>query len=149
MNRPTAGYAPGLLPIPDRLIVLTFDDGHKSDITNAAPLLSEYGFGATFFISEGLGAHDPVMAGQFLDWEDIRTLHNQGFEIGNHTKGHLDLTQLSEDQIRDEIRFIQRRCEEHQLPAPISFCYPGFLHSPKVVDVVAELGFTFARRGVS
>jgi alpha-L-rhamnosidase len=149
MNHPTPGYASGLLPIPDRLIVLTFDDGHKSDITNAAPLLSEYGFGATFFISEGLGVHDPTMDGQFLDWDDIRTLHNQGFEIGNHTKRHLDLTRLSEDQIRDEIRFIQRRCEEHQIPTPTTFCYPGFLHSPKVVDVVAELGFAFARRGVS
>ena len=38
------------LPIPDRLVVLTFDDGVKSQLTFAAPLLARYGFGATFYI---------------------------------------------------------------------------------------------------
>ena len=41
-----------LLPVPDRLIVLTFDDGNKSDVEFVAPLLKRYGFGATFFVSD-------------------------------------------------------------------------------------------------
>ena len=45
----------GLLPIPDKLVVLTIDDGNKSDATFVAPLLKEYGFGASFYITEGLG----------------------------------------------------------------------------------------------
>ncbi len=36
-------------PIPDGLVVLTFDDGNKSDYTYVGPLLRRYGFGATFF----------------------------------------------------------------------------------------------------
>ena len=43
-----------LQPIPDRLVVLTFDDGNRSDATYVAPLLKRYGFGGTFFITEGL-----------------------------------------------------------------------------------------------
>lgn len=39
--------------IPDKLVILTFDDSCKSDITFAAPLLKSYGFGATFFATEG------------------------------------------------------------------------------------------------
>ncbi|MFB3041973.1 MAG: polysaccharide deacetylase family protein, partial [Candidatus Poribacteria bacterium] len=43
-----------LHPIPDRLVVLTFDDGCKSQATFVGPLLKHCGFGATFYITEGL-----------------------------------------------------------------------------------------------
>jgi len=44
-----------LLPIPDKLVVLTHDDRSNSWIRFVAPLLKEYGFGATFYVTEGLG----------------------------------------------------------------------------------------------
>ena len=43
----------GPQPVPDRLVVLTFDDSVKSHYTVARPLLKKYRFGATFFITEG------------------------------------------------------------------------------------------------
>ena len=43
----------GPQPIPDRLVALTFDDSVKSHYTVARPFLKKYGFGATFFITEG------------------------------------------------------------------------------------------------
>ena len=42
-------------PIPDKLVVLTFDDGCKSQATFVAPILKQHNFGATFYITEGLG----------------------------------------------------------------------------------------------
>jgi len=44
-----------LAPIPDKLVVLTFDDSKASHYTVVRPLLKKYGFGATFFITEGFG----------------------------------------------------------------------------------------------
>ena len=41
-------------PIPDKLVVLTFDDSVKSHFTVVRPMLRRYGFKATFFITEGL-----------------------------------------------------------------------------------------------
>eukprot|EP01043_Picozoa_sp_COSAG02_P020050 COSAG02_NODE_980_length_15492_cov_12.941727_8_plen_62_part_00 len=38
--------------LPEKLVVLTFDDGSISQLRNAAPLLKQLGFGATFFITE-------------------------------------------------------------------------------------------------
>ncbi len=134
-------------PVPDGLVVLTFDGANKSDIATVAPILRDRGFGATFFINEGLRFSDPALNDRFMIWAEIRALHEQGFEIGNHTKSRLDLTLLSAQRIREEIAFIQDRCEAHRIPAPTTFCYPGFSHAPHVVDVVAELGFSFARRG--
>jgi peptidoglycan/xylan/chitin deacetylase (PgdA/CDA1 family) len=42
-----------LLPIPNRIVVLTFDDSVKSHFTVVRPILKQHGFGATFFITEG------------------------------------------------------------------------------------------------
>jgi peptidoglycan/xylan/chitin deacetylase (PgdA/CDA1 family) len=39
--------------VPDKLVVLTFDDSVASHYTVVRPLLKRYGFGATFFITEG------------------------------------------------------------------------------------------------
>ncbi len=58
--------------IPDKLVVLTFDDGCKSQATFVAPLLKSYGFGATFYITEGLNCltnkeayvSDPALKGE-------------------------------------------------------------------------------------
>ena len=43
--------ASALEPIPDKLVVLTFDDSVKSHYTVVRPILKKYGFGATFFIT--------------------------------------------------------------------------------------------------
>ena len=134
-------------PIPNGLVLLTFDDANHSDLASVAPLLRRHGFGATFFVSEGLGFNEGK-PGEFMTWNEIRALHDLGFEIGNHTKSHLDTTLLTAEELRAEISHIQRRCAEHGIPAPTSFCYPGFHHSPDVVRVVASQGFDFARRGV-
>ena len=52
------GAAAQLEPIPDKLVVLTFDDSKASHYTVVRPLLKKYGFGATFFITEGFHLPD-------------------------------------------------------------------------------------------
>jgi peptidoglycan/xylan/chitin deacetylase (PgdA/CDA1 family) len=76
----------GLEPIPDKLVVLTFDDSSKSHFTIARPLLKKYGFGATFFITEGFDFRSNKR--DYMTWEEIAQLHRDGFEIGNHTLDH-------------------------------------------------------------
>jgi len=137
--------AKNLLPIPDRLVVLTFDDGTKTDVTFVAPLLKEYGFGATFFISEGKGFPDDKQS--YMTWEEIRKLHEWGFEIGNHTRHHRDASRQSAEDYRADVEHIETRCQEHGIPRPRSFCYPGYLHGPTAVRVLREKEYLFARRG--
>ncbi len=135
-----------LEPVPDGLVVLNFDDSNKSDITIVAPVLERYGFGATFYVTRGLGAdrdHE-----HFLTWEEVKQLHERGFEIGNHTKTHPNLSGLSKPQIRTELRFINEACTDRGIDRPVTFCYPGFQHAPHAVEVLREEKFLFARRGV-
>src|SRR5213082_3693062 len=77
-------------PIPDKLVVLTFDDSSKSHFTVARPLLKKYKFGATFFITEGFDF--PTNKKDYMTWEEIKQLHKDGFEIGNHTRDHQGVT---------------------------------------------------------
>jgi hypothetical protein len=67
-----------LEPIPDRLVVLTFDDASKSHHDVARPLLLKYKFGATFFVCEGFDF--PTNKKDYMTWEEITRLHKDGFE---------------------------------------------------------------------
>src|SRR5438874_9304232 len=84
------GRAWGLEPVPDRLVVLTFDDASKSHYTVARPLLKKYGFGATFFVT--VGWDFATNKTDYMTWGEIAQLHQDGFEIGNHTRDHARVT---------------------------------------------------------
>ena len=133
-----------LEPIPDRLVVMTFDDGVKSQATFAAPLLRRHGFGGTFFITEGLRflTHKQY----YMTWDEIRQLHEDGFEIGNHLGRHVDVRRQTKKAIRADVEHIEQRCREHGIPVPTTFCYPGSHTSAEAVEVIAEKGYLFARR---
>src|SRR5688572_17659563 len=65
---PIAG-ALGVEPVPDRLVVLTFDDSVKSHCTHVRPVLLKYGFGATFFITEGWDFATNKQ--DYMSWDEI------------------------------------------------------------------------------
>src|SRR5207244_3705098 len=88
---------PALEPIPDRLVVLTFDDAIKSHYTVARGALKKYGFSATFFVTEGLGFKSNPDA--YMTWEEIRALHADGFEIGNHTRDHTSVNSKNAERL--------------------------------------------------
>ena len=112
--------------IPDKLVVLTFDDGCKSQATFAAPILKAYGFGATFYITEGLNFLTHKEA--YMTWEDVRGLHDDGFEIGNHTRHHRNVTQQPAEELSADLAHIDARCETYRISKPTTFCYPGYSH---------------------
>ena len=133
------------VPVPDGLVCLTFDDSVKSQNDFVAPLLKELGYGATFYISEGLRFREDKA--RYLTWEEIAELDRQGFEIGNHTRAHRNVTTQSDAELLEDIVFIDDRCSECGITKPTTFCYPGYSNGPEAVSVLREHGFTFARRG--
>ena len=141
-------------PLPDKLVVLTFDDGAKSHLTVAGPLLQELGFGATFFITEGLGIPEdnrlPEPERTFMTWPEVKQLDRLGggrFEIANHTEHHAAVTALSHDELTRELQAIDARCAEHDIPPTSTFCYPGYHNTPAAARTLQTYGMGFARRG--
>jgi len=132
-------------PIPDKLVVLTFDDSAKSHYTIVRPLLIKYGFGATFFITEGFDFPDNKR--DYMTWEEIAQLHRDGFEIGNHTRDHLGITDTAVEQLSEQLRGIEQRCAEHAIPKPTTFAWPGNATSLAAFAILKKHGIRFARRG--
>lgn len=137
--------AAALERIPDKLVVLTFDDSSKSHFTVARPLLKRLNFGATFFITEGFDF--PTNKRDYMTWEEIAQLHKDGFEIGNHTRDHQSVSKKSLPDLAAQLRGINERCKQHGIPTPTSFAYPGNGIEMEALPRLRELGIRFARRG--
>lgn len=127
-------------------VVLTFDDAEITHYNNVAPLLLKHGFNATFFVCE-FPIKNPGDEKEYMNWNQIRELHKKGFEIGNHTGHHKNLTKLSPEEIKKEVGYIDEKCKEFGIPKPISFAYPGNRHDTISQRVLKEMGYQFARAG--
>ena len=131
--------------VPDKVVVLTFDDASASHHAVARPLLKRLGFGATFFITEGFTFRTNKR--DYLTWEQIAELHRDGFEIGNHTRDHLGITEKNVPRLAEQLEAIAARCREHGIPTPISFAWPGNKFHANALPVLEAAGIRFARRG--
>lgn len=88
----------------ERDLAITFDDGLKSILTQAAPILKEYGLPWTFFpVTEW--SDDPARFGKdvILGWQDIETLMAWGGQIGSHSATHPDFGKIELAQAIDEL----------------------------------------------
>jgi peptidoglycan/xylan/chitin deacetylase (PgdA/CDA1 family) len=131
--------------IPNGVVVLTFDDSVASHATFVAPLLKKLGFGATFFITEGF--EFAIDKEHYMTWEQIKALHEAGFEIGNHTKRHTGVAKQKPEELAADVGFIELQCVKYGIPRPTSFCYPGYQTSEPAVKLLKERGYKYARAG--
>src|SRR5258708_38925316 len=95
--------------IPDKLVVLTFDDAVKSHYNFVAPLLKKYGFGATFFVCEFPPNFSDTS--KYMTWPQIQQLAKSGFDIGNHTHHHVHVNGLAKETLTEELTYIERKCD--------------------------------------
>jgi peptidoglycan-N-acetylglucosamine deacetylase len=142
-----AGLASAAPAVPDKLVFLTFDDSSASHHAVARPVLKRHGFGATFFITEGFTFRTNKK--DYMTWEQIAELHRDGFEIGNHTRDHLGITEKTVPRLAEQLETITARCREHGIPAPVSFAWPGNAFHTNALPVLQQAGIRFARRGGS
>ncbi|MGB2713831.1 MAG: polysaccharide deacetylase family protein [Vicinamibacterales bacterium] len=117
---------------PNRELAITFDDGYLDNFENAAPVLERYHLPATFFVvSQWIGTDivpwwdaEAGVRHPWMTWEQVRSLHRRGFDIGAHTRTHADLGAVVDFEASEEI--VGGRHElERQLGAPVElFAYP-------------------------
>jgi peptidoglycan/xylan/chitin deacetylase (PgdA/CDA1 family) len=131
-------------PVPDKTVVLTFDDAVKSHLTVVAPLLAEKGFGATFFVTHAWMDD----AENFLSWKEIARLDRLGFEVGNHSWSHVALHTADGGELaRREIGRVDEELAKVGVSRPVSFSWPGNHFGPEAVAVLRHQRYRFARRG--
>jgi peptidoglycan/xylan/chitin deacetylase (PgdA/CDA1 family) len=117
---------------PHRELAITFDDGYLDNHDTAAPILERLGLPATFFVvTEWMGTAfvpwwDRVrnLRHPWMTWDHVRALHRRGFEIGAHTRTHVDLGVVSTDEAHEEIAGSRRELERQLGGAVGLFAYP-------------------------
>jgi peptidoglycan/xylan/chitin deacetylase (PgdA/CDA1 family) len=116
----------------NRELAITFDDGYRDNFENAAPVLERLGLPATFFIVTQWMGTDVVpwwdrqkgVQHPWMTWDQVRSLHRRGFELGAHTRTHVDLGSVTDGEANEEILGGRRELEAH-LAAPVDlFAYP-------------------------
>ncbi len=147
-NTLTAGelaafLADGVGALPERPVVLTFDDGYGDFYTDALPVLKQHGFTGTLFQTTGWVGKEGE-AKRMLNWRELAESHDTGIEIGAHTVRHPQLDQLPEKELRDEL-YISKSVLEDKLGFAVpGLAYPFGYSNRKVREVARELGYTYA-----
>ncbi len=126
--------------------IFTFDDGLETHFKLAAPVLKEYLFNATFFVTGARKlwyGYEREIREDELEWDRVADMHHMGFEIGNHTWSHYP---------KGDIRGIKKLEQFLMLEYGIltrSFSYPTGQHTTRVYDGLKELQYEHARKGYS
>jgi peptidoglycan/xylan/chitin deacetylase (PgdA/CDA1 family) len=117
-------------------VAITFDDGCETDLITAAPILREYGFGATFYLTSGfLGTPG------YLNADQVRALDAFGFEIGCHSMTHPYLSDLSDAQLKCEIVDAKLQIEQIVGHAIEHFSCPGGRYDRHALEIARRAGF--------
>ena len=99
-------------------VVLTFDDGRRSNFDRALPVLRHHGFPAEFFLTVS-----KINSPGFMSWEQARQLRAAGVTVGSHLVHHVYLEDLAPDVAATEIRDSKRTLED-RLGTQVDFLAP-------------------------
>lgn len=131
--------------IPDKLVVLTFDDAPASQYSVVAPLLKDFGFGATFFVCEFPPNYKDSTL--YMNWRQIKALDKMGFEVANHTHTHANVSKLTPSQFNAELEYIENKCDSLGIQKPQNFAYPGYGLNATALEYLQKKDYVFARAG--
>lgn len=131
--------------LPDRAVVLTFDDGFESFYTSAFPVLCRLGFPATVFVVVDYVGRKNNWPGQpswvetrpLMNWRQLSELSRHGIAIGSHTLTHPILSELDSEGLWREIYLSKARLEERLGGCVQAFSYPYGIYSPMMKRAVS------------
>jgi peptidoglycan/xylan/chitin deacetylase (PgdA/CDA1 family) len=125
--------------IPEKSVVITFDDGYVGTYTNAFPVLKEFGFKATIFMIS-----DSVNNPSYLNVDQLKELSNYGIDIQNHFGEVSNISKLSIDKQIDILKKSKQALEGF-LSKPINcVAFPSSNVSEDSKKAAEQVGYKMA-----
>ncbi|WP_243062399.1 polysaccharide deacetylase family protein [Humibacter sp. RRB41] len=122
---------------------ISFDDGPRSVLTVAAPILASYGIPFSLFVVSGWS--ESGLGGNALSWDEVSRVADLGAEIGNHSSTHPDFSRLSKEKAFEEIggagELIERRTGIRTSAFAIPWGQSGNW-PPQADEAARELGYS-------
>lgn len=137
--------------LPNRPVLITFDDGFQGCADHAAPVLRAHGFTAVIYLVAGLmgetsrwmlpevGLELPLMS-----WETARALAAEGFQLGAHTMTHPRLAGVDPVRCRAELMGARRHLEEELDRPAVHLAYPFGSYDHAAQTIAADAGYVTA-----
>ncbi len=142
-------FIKGEIKLPKRSVVITFDDGYKSNYKYAYPILKKYGFNGVIFLISGWSTDDTVPFDaneiQHLSWGEIESSRDV-FEYASHTH---DLHKLGENEqgylVTGPLDEIKSDLETSmQVLDTVYFAYPYGHYNEETLEILKDLGYRMA-----
>jgi peptidoglycan/xylan/chitin deacetylase (PgdA/CDA1 family) len=126
------------LPLPEKPVVLTFDDGYRDAYEVVFPLLKRYGFVGTFFIFTAPVEEDNL---SYLTWSMIEEMSWSGMEIASHGQRHVGVAGLSNETLMKEVHESKLKIES-RIGRPVHFfCYPYGVYDTAAIAALQSSGY--------
>jgi len=125
------------IPLPEKPVLITFDDGYEDNYKNAFPILQKFGYKATIFVITDFLSCNP----NYLTWDQAREMQASGITIASHTMQHKSLTALSDEEIRAELCGSKAALEYQLKIKNAYFAYPTGTYNAHIMKLVEETGY--------
>ena len=132
----------GKQTLPEKPVILSFDDGYEDNHRVVLPMLEEHGMKAVFYVV----TNDIGLPG-YMTWDNLFDMERRGMEIGSHTANHIPLTTLPPEKQREELRLSKLMLEWKGLKTIYSFSYPTGAYDEGIVTMLAEEDYLTAVTG--
>jgi peptidoglycan/xylan/chitin deacetylase (PgdA/CDA1 family) len=123
--------------LPPRPVIITFDDAHEDNYTNAFPIMKKYGFTGVLYLP-----YNYIGTNGYLTVDEVKTMTAAGWEVGSHTLSHpINFPTLDPASLRAEIVDSRKKLAA-LLGLPIlTFAYPFGDGTNAAVDYVHFAGY--------
>lgn len=137
-----SSFFDGEFSMPEKPVIISFDDGVINQYENALPRLEKYGFTATFFLfTNPIDKND-----NYFNWEQIREMDEKGMEFGIHGWYHLYLHKEKDEEVLNREIVKSKAYLEEGIGLEITaFSYPFGTYLPETIERLKNAGFNTAR----